>query len=318
MIGLYFTPISVFGGKTRGLLVLAVNSWASLTMAEVRLGLEAAGSRLQREVIDEASFWSAATPPTPELRSPTVHLLQGYDEYIMGHTETKHVLARPGATWSPTTPPVFTLVVLLDGRPAGFWRRTPTKDSVVVEVALLEAVRRRSDAGARSRSGQVRGVPESGLDGRARGAEDHNGEGRGGPAMTGDDTPCPDLLSPFLVARCGMVCGLCIGHLRAKNRCPRCNGDDADKPRHCVACRIKHCEERAAEEGFCFGCATYPCARLRQLDRRYRSKYGMSLIENLETVRTLGLEAFVVRERERWRCPACGGVICVRREDCLH
>lgn len=138
MIGLYFTPISVFGGKTRGLLVLAVNSWASLTMAEVRLGLEAAGSRLQREVIDEASFWSAATPPTPELRSPTVHLLQGYDEYIMGHTETKHVLARPGATWSPTTLPVFTLVVLLDGRPAGFSRRTPKKDSVVVEVALLE------------------------------------------------------------------------------------------------------------------------------------------------------------------------------------
>jgi hypothetical protein len=68
-----------------------------------------------------------------------VRLLQGYDEYIMGYTETKHVLARPGTTWSPATPPVFALVILLDGRGAGFWRRTITKGTVVIEAALTEA-----------------------------------------------------------------------------------------------------------------------------------------------------------------------------------
>ena len=67
-----------------------------------------------------------------------MRLLQGYDEYVMGYRETKHVLARPGTTWSPATPPVFALVVLLDGRGAGFWKRTLTKDRVVIEAALLE------------------------------------------------------------------------------------------------------------------------------------------------------------------------------------
>ena len=114
-------------------------SWASLTLAEVTISLEAAGPRLRREIIDETLFWSAANGSAPALRSPTVHLLQCYDEYLMGYTESKRVLARPGATRSPASRPVSNLVVLLDGRLAGFWRRTLKKDSVVVEVTLLEA-----------------------------------------------------------------------------------------------------------------------------------------------------------------------------------
>ena len=115
-------------------------TWASLTLAEVRASLEAAGSALRREEIGGVAFWSAADEPrrAPALRSPTVRLVQGYDEYVMGYTETKRMLARPGTTWTPATPPVFGLMILLDGRSAGFWKRTVRKDEVVVEAALLE------------------------------------------------------------------------------------------------------------------------------------------------------------------------------------
>ena len=114
-------------------------TWASLTLAEVRASIEVAGSSLRREEIGGVAFWRGADDParTPSLRSPTVRLLQGYDEYVMGYTETKHLLARPGTAWSPATPPVFALVVLLDGRVAGFWKRTVRRDEVVVEAALL-------------------------------------------------------------------------------------------------------------------------------------------------------------------------------------
>jgi hypothetical protein len=115
-------------------------TWASLTLADVRMSVEAAGAALRREDIGGVSFWCAADAQrkAPALRSPSVRLLQGYDEYIMGYTETKHVLARPGTVWSPATPPVFALVILLDGRGAGFWRRTITKGGVVIEAALME------------------------------------------------------------------------------------------------------------------------------------------------------------------------------------
>jgi hypothetical protein len=106
----------------------------------VRASLEAAGSALRREEIGGVDFWSAADEPrrAPALRSPAVRLVLGYDEDVMGYTETKRVLARPGTTWTPATPPVFGLMILLDGRTAGFWKRTVRKDEVVVEAALLE------------------------------------------------------------------------------------------------------------------------------------------------------------------------------------
>ena len=115
-------------------------AWATLTLSEVRASLEAAGPALRREEIGGLACWSAAGEPrrTSALRSPTVRLVQGYDEYIMGYTETKRVIARPGALWDAAARPIFNLVVLLDGRVAGFWKRRIKKDAVVVEAALLE------------------------------------------------------------------------------------------------------------------------------------------------------------------------------------
>ncbi len=74
----------------------------------------------------------------PAPRSPLVRLVQGYDEYLMGYTETKRVIAPPSADWSPADRPVANLVILLDGRVAGYWRRSIRRDEAVVEVTLLE------------------------------------------------------------------------------------------------------------------------------------------------------------------------------------
>jgi hypothetical protein len=114
-----------------------------------------------------------------------------------------------------------------------------------------------------------------------------------------------------------MDCALCIGHLRVRKPCPGCNGDDAAKPGHCVACRIKLCDERQEGRYFCFDCSRFPCARLRQLDKRYRAKYHMSMLENLERIRDAGLEAFVAAEQVRWVCEDCGAVLCVHSDVCL-
>jgi hypothetical protein len=133
------------------------------------------------------------------------------------------------------------------------------------------------------------------------------------------ETKPPEPFDATLMAPCGMNCGICIGHLREKKRCPGCNGSDAGKPQHCVVCRIKYCDETEVRaQQFCFECARFPCVRLRQLDKRYRANYGLSLIENLESIRELGLEGFVAREKDRWMCLECGRVICVHRKNCLY
>lgn len=122
-----------------------------------------------------------------------------------------------------------------------------------------------------------------------------------------------------LITPCGMNCGICMVYLRKKERCPGCRGDDAGKKVTVLRCFIKNCETvRTNESGFCYECAEYPCKKLKHLDKRYRTKYSMSMIENLENIRENGLAAFIEGEKEKWRCPKCGGVICCHRGYCYE
>jgi hypothetical protein len=111
--------------------------WSSLTAADVGAGLELVAPRLQHETIDGASYWSAAPPPPPQADAPTVHLLQAYDEYIVGYSESKWVLDAAGiARALVQARSVFNGVVILDSQVAGHWRRTLRRTSVVIEAAL--------------------------------------------------------------------------------------------------------------------------------------------------------------------------------------
>jgi len=121
---------------------------------------------------------------------------------------------------------------------------------------------------------------------------------------------------PELIAPCGMDCGVCIAHLRTRNRCAGCGVEDPHKARHCAVCAIKNCEKLPQGVAYCFECSAFPCARLRSLDKRYRTNYGMSMLENLESIRTHGVEAFVAAERVRWRCAHCGELRSVHRREC--
>lgn len=122
-----------------------------------------------------------------------------------------------------------------------------------------------------------------------------------------------------MIAACGMNCGICIGHLRDKKPCGGCYKiDDLNKPNSCRSCKIVNCESLAeTQSGFCYDCNKYPCARLKQLDKRYRTNYGMSMIENLEFIKSYGLEMFKQKEKVRWTCKTCGSQLCVHRNQCL-
>ena len=127
------------------------------------------------------------------------------------------------------------------------------------------------------------------------------------------------IIDTKLIAPCGMNCAICIGHLRTKNQCPGCNGEDIHKPKHCVVCHFKNCERlKGAAAPYCFACEKFPCARLRKLDTRYRTNYRMSMIDNLHDIQTRGIEAFAQSEAIRWRCPGCGELLSAHRDACLH
>lgn len=124
--------------------------------------------------------------------------------------------------------------------------------------------------------------------------------------------------SPELIARCGMNCGLCHAFIREKNTCPGCRSGGEFIFKSVVACRIRTCDRIAASGAeYCYDCGSFPCASLKHLDKRYRTRYGMSMLENLGSIRRDGIEVFLRNETQRWKCPGCGETICVHKPQCL-
>jgi len=119
------------------------------------------------------------------------------------------------------------------------------------------------------------------------------------------------------IAPCGVICDLCIGFQRTKNKCVGCN-NIGNKPYHCTVCSIKFCSEKNGDEKLlCSACSKFPCRRIKDLNKRYIVKYGESLIKNLQAVREIGAEEFIVSQKEKWKCEKCGQLLCVHRGDCL-
>jgi uncharacterized surface anchored protein len=120
-----------------------------------------------------------------------------------------------------------------------------------------------------------------------------------------------------LIAPCGMNCGICRAYLRDKNKCSGCREADTNKPITRIICKIKNCEVfQKGKAKFCFKCEKFPCNNLSHLDNRYRAKYNMSMIENLDYIKKLGVNKFIQNEKIKWTCSECGGIICVHKGYC--
>ena len=137
--------------------------------------------------------------------------------------------------------------------------------------------------------------------------------------MRSDKMNLSQPLDTNLIAPCGMNCEICMAHVREKNKCSGCLTAGTNKAKHCSTCVIRNCEKLSeTESGYCFDCHDYPCTRLKNLDKRYRNNYHMSMLENLDNMKRLGLEIFMMRERSRWRCKHCGEQLCVHRPVCQN
>ena len=130
-------------------------------------------------------------------------------------------------------------------------------------------------------------------------------------------------LSYNLAGPCGYYCGTC-GHYLARSKgrlaqrglkdgCKGCRAQDkkcAWVKRDCVLLR-KH------QIAFCFECVDFPCANLLKLNARHVRDDGIDMLANLERIREVGVEVWLAEQEALWRCPACGGQICVEDKRCF-
>jgi hypothetical protein len=106
--------------------------WSGLSAADARAGLEMSKAHLAAETVDGKTYWFAPTIPTKQASSPTAHLLPAYDEYTIAYKDhiaildphyIQHVIAGNG------------IVIVIDDRIDGTWKRDLTKDAVVLTLS---------------------------------------------------------------------------------------------------------------------------------------------------------------------------------------
>ncbi len=93
--------------------------WSSLTVTQIKRGLDVVGSALESAEVDGLTVWFDPAAPTGGEVSPTAFLLQAYDEYVVAYSNTKFAFNPDGigeqrALMHP---------IIVDGRLAGFWAR---------------------------------------------------------------------------------------------------------------------------------------------------------------------------------------------------
>jgi hypothetical protein len=117
--------------------------WSGLTMRDLRSALGGLGSEVREANVDGLTLWSLREA-SPGRTAEGVHLLQAYDELVVGYTESRFLgdpaQARARAARGDRTYPSG--LMLVDGRVGGHWRRTVEGERLRVEAHLYEPRRR--------------------------------------------------------------------------------------------------------------------------------------------------------------------------------
>ena len=112
--------------------------WSGLSAGEARTALEMAMPRLTEATHAGSKVWWSARTPLPTARpssTPMVHLLAGFDEYLLGYTDRAPIIDRAHAGKVMTPNGLFRAALLVDGRVAGTWQAETRKNALILSVA---------------------------------------------------------------------------------------------------------------------------------------------------------------------------------------
>ncbi len=91
------------------------------------------------QTINDQVYWSAVPSESGATDEwPSVYLLPGYDEYLLGYKDRNAVLkAEKAHLIVPGNNGVFMPIVVIDGQVAGIWKRTIKNKGIDIEISLF-------------------------------------------------------------------------------------------------------------------------------------------------------------------------------------
>jgi len=115
--------------------------WTGMTLTDAGKGLEAVKSSFASEIIEGKEYWMPQAPAADTDRNSGVHLLAGFDEFILGYKDRSAVLEPENAHLIvPGNNGIFLPTLVADGKVLGTWKRSFKKQGIELTVHPFEPV----------------------------------------------------------------------------------------------------------------------------------------------------------------------------------
>jgi hypothetical protein len=117
--------------------------WSGLRVSDAKVGLAMVKSRLESLTVNDRVYW--VSPETPSLSKPAamVHLLPGFDEYLLGYRDRTASL-NPAYTQKVQAGSngVFLGTIVVNGTVAGTWKRELRRNGARVTTNFFRPLTR--------------------------------------------------------------------------------------------------------------------------------------------------------------------------------
>jgi hypothetical protein len=123
--------------------------WADITKREAAAAIAAVDHTLESARHEGATYWfEPGLAPAPRSGSPRLHLLPGFDEYMLGYVGRAHQLGAHLDAYGSRVAAngMLAPTVVLNGRAVGVWKRTLRTRSVSFETTEFEPLPKRAQA----------------------------------------------------------------------------------------------------------------------------------------------------------------------------
>jgi len=110
--------------------------WTGLKVSDCKGALASMSSELSRLTVDGVEYWmgnEAQSPPHPD---QSLHLLPGFDEYLLGYQDRTAAL-EPRHAPKLIFGSVFRPTIVIDGRVVGTWRRVLHEEEAEITTSFF-------------------------------------------------------------------------------------------------------------------------------------------------------------------------------------
>jgi hypothetical protein len=135
--------------------------WSGLTVSDAKKGLESVKNSFVEEKFNNQSFWMNAQ--TSFNTTPSTFLLPAYDEYLVAYRDRSAALEPIHTKTVLTNNGIFNPSLVINGKVEGTWKRTISKNEVVLQISPFKPLSQTKKKGITSAAKQYSNFLEAKL-----------------------------------------------------------------------------------------------------------------------------------------------------------